>query len=366
MISETAYDKLLADLYGGLLHPERTDRFLSKLAIAANGHVAALLWQDFACTAGAGLIAVGVDALEMARYEAEFAAENLWFARTMDRTRVGSVFFSDDWVSLPELHSTRWYNDYLRPLEIVHSVGLCGQLQSDRAVFVTVCRSRRAGAFEIPVQQLMHRLAPHFADVQSLNGQLRRLQSRPLTDALDQRAMFVLNKRLRCIEFNPAAELQIAARWWRGRVGTPLEPVHPISRAAWTIIARERVCGGSARIMPVHDPAGNLVAFARLYHYRGDADDDNAPSYALIVRSLRWNTNADLASPLKALFNLTLAEAHFTLALHRHGDLAQAAAAMGIALSSARTRLQCVFEKTGTHRQTELLRMIATLEETVQ
>lgn len=368
MIGEMDYDDLLADLYGGLSQPERTRRFLSKLGSATGGHVGALLWQDFACTTGGGLIAVGVDAPEMARYEAEFAGENLWFARTSQRTQVGSVFFSDDWVSLPELHATRWYNDYLRQLEIVHSVGVCGQLHCDRAVFLTVCRSKRSGAFEAPVRRFMQRIAPHFVNVQSLRVQLDRLRAQPEpVEAPHQRAMFVLDRRFRCIECNPAAELQIAAGWWRGRVGTLLEPAHPISRAAWASAVRGLGANGPFRIVPVHDANECLVAFARLHRYRNDDGGygDGAACYALLVRPLHLVGDADLAAPLKMLFGLTAAEVQLALALHRHGDLANAASALKIALSSARTRLQSVFEKTATHRQAELLRIVDTLADTI-
>lgn len=362
MTAEAQYDELLADLYGGLLEPERTHRFLAKLGLAAQGHVGALLWQDFACTTGAGMLAVGVDANEMARYEAEFAGENLWFARTMARTQVGSVFFSDDWVSLPELHATRWYNDYLRRLDIVHSVGVCGRMHPDRAVFLTVCRDARAGAFQAPAQQLMQRIAPHFANVQSLGAQLQRAQGEP-GDAPRRLAMFVLSRRLQCLRCNSAAERQIAAGWWRGRVGTALEPANALSRAAWNQALRGLGGQTASQIVPIHDAQGRLAAFARLHRHRDDADEERSPGYALFVRPLRLSTDADLSTPLKMLFGLTSAEAQLTLALYRDGDLAQAAAALAIGVPSARTRLQAVFEKTSTHRQAELLRIVATLEE---
>jgi hypothetical protein len=65
------------------------------------------------------------------------------------------------------------------------------------------------------------------------------------------------------------------------------------------------------------------------------------------------------------IFGLTAAEATLALALRKHGDTVHAAAAIGIAEATARTRLQVVFEKTATRRQADLMLLVDALAETV-
>lgn len=60
------------------------------------------------------------------------------------------------------------------------------------------------------------------------------------------------------------------------------------------------------------------------------------------------------------LFGLTASEARLASALARGDRLDEAAEAMGVTLSTARTYLKQVFAKTGTGRQGELIRMILT------
>jgi len=58
------------------------------------------------------------------------------------------------------------------------------------------------------------------------------------------------------------------------------------------------------------------------------------------------------------LYDLTRAEARLTEQLVNGVSLKQASEELGIAISTARSQLKCVFRKTGTARQSELIRCI--------
>jgi DNA-binding CsgD family transcriptional regulator len=65
---------------------------------------------------------------------------------------------------------------------------------------------------------------------------------------------------------------------------------------------------------------------------------------------------------LRDLYNLTPAEAAVALrVLHGHG-LQAVANELRVTLSTVRVHLQRAFEKTGTHRQAELVRLLIELE----
>jgi DNA-binding CsgD family transcriptional regulator len=61
---------------------------------------------------------------------------------------------------------------------------------------------------------------------------------------------------------------------------------------------------------------------------------------------------------LQRWFGLTATEAAFAIEIARGGGRHAAAARRGISLSTARTHLTNVFEKTGTHRQADLVRLL--------
>ncbi|HTA64492.1 MAG TPA: hypothetical protein VK753_03225 [Xanthomonadaceae bacterium] len=143
-----------------------------------------------------------------------------------------------------------------------------------------------------------------------------------------------------------------------------LEACHAVTRDAWLAVQREIMDEKtSATVIPVRDAPGKLLAFARAHRY--SVAPEQSRRYVLYVRPLQWADTDALGTQLENLFRLTAAESRFAIALRRLGDLAHAAAAVGIAESSARTRLQSIFEKIDVHRLSDLLLLIDALAEVV-
>ena len=66
------------------------------------------------------------------------------------------------------------------------------------------------------------------------------------------------------------------------------------------------------------------------------------------------------APTIARLFGLTLAESRLTALLADGNSLEQAAEALGISRHTARNQLKSIFQKTETHRQGELVRLVLT------
>jgi DNA-binding CsgD family transcriptional regulator len=64
---------------------------------------------------------------------------------------------------------------------------------------------------------------------------------------------------------------------------------------------------------------------------------------------------------LERIYRLTPAEAKLAVRLGQGSALAEAAEALGISVATARTQLKAIFDKTHTHRQAELVILIARL-----
>lgn len=83
---------------------------------------------------------------------------------------------------------------------------------------------------------------------------------------------------------------------------------------------------------------------------------------ALLFLRETGDGSASLAETLRQRFGLTPAESRLALALGEGLDLRQAAARNGVRLSTARVQLKAIFWKTETHRQGELVALLARLE----
>lgn len=162
---------------------------------------------------------------------------------------------------------------------------------------------------------------------------------------------------------NNAAFLLAKSGAWRGGPGQEVEPLNPVSKAAWQTAAKALSRQGAVAAMPIpiYSKAGAPMGFASLRPYGRFADGQNLPHYVLTVNSISYGSSAGLLTGLKAVFGLTPSEAALAPALYESGDLADAANALNISVPSARTRLQSVFQKTGTRRQIDLVRMLEAL-----
>ena len=204
---------------------------------------------------------------------------------------------------------------------------------------------RAVDAFPRPMRQ-----APAPVAMAPVDGQAIRAPARL--------AVFRLDERLAWIGGNAVAVE--AAGWLGARPGEKLEPVSAVTRAALLAAVPRMGAGpGPTAPVPVYDALAQLVAFATA---RRGAD---RVGFVLTVRMLQPMGAPPLDEPLRRMFDLTAAEAALGTALHRHGDLQQAASSLGITEGTARTRLQAVFEKTDTHRQVDLLRMFDALADTL-
>ena len=90
-------------------------------------------------------------------------------------------------------------------------------------------------------------------------------------------------------------------------------------------------------------------------HKPGEAQSESDAGTAVDKKS------ALVPSPavLTGLFDLTPAEAKFAAALVSGQSVKEASLTVGITESSGRTYLARIFAKTGTHRQTELVTLLA-------
>ena len=365
MILQNAYDRMLGELYAGATDRNRLAAFLRLLGDATQSHIITYLRSDHTSPELSTLMTVGAGPQEIATYS-EHAGENVWFQRCLDKIRPGAVFNGDAYVTRKELLASQYYDGFLRHIDTQHSVGICAAFEQNRGVFLTLCRSPQVGLYDNACENLFQRLAPHVVNTLALQVQFEHLDAQACQTSLRQRGMFLLDALWNWVGGNTVAEDMVAADWWRGRHRALLEPVHAITRRDFSAMQRAFDSGSRLQqVLPVHDRASNLVAFASVHAYEAAATGKHAPRYVLFVRPLLSGNTQALSAQLNVLFGLTSAEAALALAMRSHGKTAAAAVALGVTDSTARARLQTIFQKTGTHRQADLLLMLDALAETV-
>ena len=363
MISEERYDALLGDLYAGVIDRHCMEEFLRKLGLVTGSHVTTMVRADLADPSASALLTIGAAPEEVLRWS-EHAGKNPWMERYKPEIHAGGVCNGDAYVTHKKLVASQYYDGFLRYIDTEHSVGICAAHDRNRAAFLMLCRSGRMGAYGEDCTDLFQRLAPHVVNAFALQMQFEQLHAQASHINRHQRGMFLLDAQWRWVGGNSVAERMVAAGWWRGRLKSGLEPVHHDTRAAWKSLQRDfQQASAIPAVVPVHDAKGVLVAFASVHAYGAAAISQDLPSYMLFVRPLRLPDGETIDAKLRQLFGLTASEALFVVALRKQGDPARAASVVGIAESTGRTRLQSIFDKTGVHRQADLMSMMDALAE---
>ncbi len=189
------------------------------------------------------------------------------------------------------------------------------------------------------------------------------LLSGALTQSIEheERALIVLGASGKLLFASNAAEkLATRSQWIRlGRSGIHLanpgldrrlqQGLHECRKII------ERSTAGTAGEIEVAGPDGNAfrVSLAPLM-FQGQFFGIDQPAIVVTITEVGW----DEAEARRRLQGLTGAEMALALAVARGSTLAGYARGRGISLHTVRAQLKIVFQKTGTHRQAELVSLV--------
>jgi DNA-binding CsgD family transcriptional regulator len=129
-----------------------------------------------------------------------------------------------------------------------------------------------------------------------------------------------------------------------------------LAEAAATAAGRGLGFGGALRL---GRPSGRcpLITLVAPLVRRSDFFSATAPPVVAVVVTDPESAPVPDQETLRGLFGLTPAEAALTRLLAQGLTLQQAAAHLKLRPATLRTRLKTIFEKTGTHRQADLVRL---------
>ncbi len=292
------------------------------------------------------------------------------YSHPLDRPAVASRIDPNLWELAP---STRYLREWAAPQGLIDSLVIPLVRDATSIGTVAMGRHRDAGPIgerEVAMAQL---LLPHLQRAVAVG---RLLQQRPVAgevaavlDAL--RVPVLVVSADRTIRFaNPAAAALLDAGTALTTAPSPggrrLTAVTPAAaRALAAAIAR--ACAGDVALadgsLAVPLPAGRDAHAAYVLPLGRRAgrpllDGDGGAAVFVATPHAAPGATGSMAA---ALFGLTAAEQRVFDAIVAGLTPAEAAASVGVAPSTARTHLLRLFEKTGTHRQADLVRLAAAL-----
>jgi DNA-binding CsgD family transcriptional regulator len=279
---------------------------------------------------------------------------------------VGAVFTPETFMSREEHCRTDIFNEWYKPqgAEALMRTNLL--IEGPVSTVITVGRRYSEGDFRASEIRLFAALIPHLQRAVQLQLRLAGVDGPPagtaeLLNRLRQGVLLV-DAAARVIFANRAAEiiLRAGAGVFLGRDGlraeTPGETA-VLRRIITECAAKDELGGAGGRLRLSRENRAPLTVLVVPHRARFAWIDVARPRAILFITDPE-EADTVRREGLQQDFGLTPAEAGFTREILKAAGLQAAADRLGISLTTARTHLAHVFDKTGTHRQAELVRLI--------
>ena len=369
---------LLLDLYESAANPEHWARFLENAARELDAAKAALhihyfVPQDSIRTArGSCAVAIGYDASSLDTYASYYATQDIYVQRVRERFPLGiNAGTSEDLVTASELRNTEIYHDYCRTNEVFHTCWSAFEQAQGIAAGLGFIRPESARPFEADDVELLKMLNPHLSKafrLQRLVASATEDRNALLTSIAEfDFGVIALDCEGRITNISKPAKLLLDEQDGIRIRASRLEAVQPSEnqKLQGMLAIASQVCDNP------HQPFGNALLLTRRSGKRplrlvaypfasGGLFTEDKPR-VLVFLSDPSSRPASRGAVLRDLYGLTPTESRLADLLLHGLEVREVADQMRTTLETARFHLKRVLAKTGTHRQTELMRLMLSL-----
>lgn len=292
--------------------------------------------------------------------------EDGWFKRCPRRVclfgRSMPGFFGElDFWTPDQLDSTPIYRDFFRPRGLGWSAGTGLQLPTGDHIVFSIEREHRRGPIEKERVEALNELRSHLARSAFVAARLGLQRAKGAKEALTAMGLpaLLLNQQGTVIEANAAIDDLGEHLHWRARDRIALTDGRANNLLWATLGALDTDPDTAIRSFPLRDSGDKAVMVVHLIPIRRSAHDIFAGSYALLVVTPVSASGAPPIELMRSLFDLTPSEARVARGLAVGETLEDIAAGGGVAISTVRSQLRQVLEKTGCSRQAEVVSLLA-------
>ncbi|HEY2927088.1 MAG TPA: helix-turn-helix transcriptional regulator [Albitalea sp.] len=363
------FDEAVAALYEAAVHPQCWQSALSRVAAFSGTETFHFLrWDPMARSAPFNVHADCVSSSAIERYNSHYWSvdprRRLVEALAVGEMAVCQRHFSDAFVSRSEL-----FQDYLLPVIGQRYTWFARPLVAgSQEILLAMMRGEDRGPFSDDEIIRVQRVMPHLQRASRLwidTEQLRESAAvgRQVADASGL-ALFGLDEACRVVHTNAQAEAMLRDGQHLLQRGAQLQAAHEPDAARLRETLADVVASRCPQRFAITSRSGEPHAcFLTISTLpAGSPLRPKLGAAAVLVMARRPGRTSPLApEELARLFGLTRAESALALALTNGKALDEYVAEAGVSMSTARTHLRAVFDKTYTRRQADLVRLLLLL-----
>ncbi len=365
------FSELLGLFYEGLVDPERWEEFLQKSCVYLSCEKAAFSFHDVQNKRPKVGVSIGLTSREVQEFESYYGSRNPAAAEaTASALQWGSWHGVNQLTQHPDYLDSEYYQDFLRPHGLFHSAIGIVSIDSRYLTSLQVVRPRSAGPVGEDASQFIKLLTPHIARSFQIQTKLESLKAaaESINAALDrwETGVIALDRHAHVVSMNWAAEKIIKQSDWLMVSHAKLKAVDNEQQTIVEKLIGEAVKAaaglGTAGMGAIQlRNRGGQPIFVVITPFRSNHlfAEDQASALVFIVD--RMSKPLSRKNLLRLLFGLTPSEDRLVGLLLEGLALKIAAEHMRVTNFTARFMLKQVFQKTATHRQSQLVRLLSSL-----
>jgi DNA-binding NarL/FixJ family response regulator len=368
MLESEALSVLIATIYDAALDPDLWPVALEGTRDFVRGCAANFYWQDLSKENAGVFHCVGIEPAYLQSYFQTYTKLNPLYPAAAF-IAPGEVFGSIEILPTPDFHRTRFYEEWMRPQGMIDSVVVNLEKSVTSVAALAVIRGDRDGIVDEEARRRMQLVAPHMLRASAIGHVIaEHMRGRAaLTEAMDLIAagVFLVDASGRTVFANePASALLNSGNLLRngpaGLFATDPTANRALQYALATSGRGEEFDAVGTAILLGSDQ--NERWLAHVLPLTSGARQQSAARHSAAAAVFVRQAALDIASPLETvarLYKLTGSEVRVLHAMVDTGGVPDIATALGISESTVRTHLKRLFEKTSTHRQVDLVKLIA-------
>lgn len=374
MTSEASLlSELIGEIYDAAIDPTLWMRALERSCNFVGGSSAVLYWHDVASESSAALHLFNDDPHYTRLYFEKYMPMNPVFpAATFIES--GLIYTPTDVVPEAELFDTRFHREWVEPQGIADVICVNLEKGTTSSSVLNIRRDNTHGIVDDAVRERAALIVPHFQRAVAIGRMFdqRRTAQAILTETLDnvEAAIFLLGLNGRIVFVNGLARAMLDEGVLLYERRGALTAVAPDAQRMLRelVVAAESgdlMAGGHGAAIPLSDsPARRWFAHV-LSLSAGDRQRAGAVHSAVAAVFVR-RTSPTSPPPLEALgklYSLTASEIRVLDGIMKVSGVQALADLLGLSQATVKTHLHNVFRKTGTARQSELVKLIAGFEQ---
>ena len=359
---------LIGRIYDAALDPTLWTDVLTGIADFVEGHAAGLLSKDNASKRGNAHYHIGIAPDHMRHYAETYSRFDPM--ATLPLFEVEEIVSTVDLVPYDEFQESRFYREWAEPQGFVDAANAVLEKSAASCAFLSVIRNKTQGLVDDSMRHRMALIVPHVRRA-VLIGKVIDLKHAEaatfagVTDGLGA-AVFLVDGSARIVHANAAGHALVQERDFLKAVGGRLVAVEASTdqslRESFAAAASgDRALGGKGIAVPLvaldgERYVGHLLPLTA--GKRRDAGLRYDAVAALFVRKAALEMPS-VPEVIAKSYRLTPTELRVLLAIVNVGGVPEVAMTLGIAETTVKTHLGRLYDKTGTCRQADLVKLVA-------